>query len=114
MMLSTGIAMEVHYCMGQKVGVDFFHEQDEKCGGCGMKEKDKGCCHDEIKFYKYSESFSTQKAHDQKPSFIVNIHAPKALISKVAGERFQHKEKFSKPIYDYGPPLRVLYCIYRL
>jgi len=114
MMLSTGIAMEVHYCMGEKVGVDFFHEQDEKCGRCGMKEKDTGCCHDEIKFYKYSESFSTQKADDQKPSFIVDFHTPKAYISEVKSERNQQKEIFRKPIFDYGPPLRVLYCIYRL
>lgn len=51
-MMSSGIAMEVHYCMGKKSGVDFYATEDSKCGNCGMKEKNDGCCHDEHKFVK--------------------------------------------------------------
>ncbi len=52
-MMSSGVAMEVHYCMGKKAGVDFYKAVDAKCMKCGMKEK-KGCCHDEHKFFKLS------------------------------------------------------------
>ena len=51
LMMSSGIAMDVHYCMGKKAGVDFYKATNEKCGKCGMKDKP-GCCHDEYKFYK--------------------------------------------------------------
>ena len=57
MMLSTGIAMEIHYCMGKKAGVDFYAIENEKCRKCGMKEKKNGCCSDEHKFYKFNNSF---------------------------------------------------------
>ena len=53
-MMSSGIAMEVHYCMGQRAGVEFYTKSDSKCGRCGMKEKKGGCCHDEHKFVKLS------------------------------------------------------------
>ncbi len=57
MMTSSGFAMEVHYCMGEKVKTEFFsNKEDEKCGRCGMKEKKGGCCTDELKFYKISDS----------------------------------------------------------
>ncbi len=56
MTVSSGIAMEVHYCMGKKAGTDFYKTGDGKCGRCGMKEKKGGCCNDEHKFYKLSDA----------------------------------------------------------
>jgi hypothetical protein len=56
MALSCGIAMEIHYCMGTKAGVDFYGAAKDKCGKCGMNEK-KGCCHDEYKFYKIEDAY---------------------------------------------------------
>ena len=56
MTVASGVAMEIHYCMGKKAGVEFYGSDNEKCGRCGMKEKKAGCCHDEHKFYKLSDS----------------------------------------------------------
>ncbi|MES2431154.1 MAG: hypothetical protein V4556_09460 [Bacteroidota bacterium] len=53
--ISSGVAMDIHYCMGEKSGVEFYGEGDEKCSKCGMKSK-KGCCHDQHKFYKLNDS----------------------------------------------------------
>jgi len=54
--VSSGIAMEIHYCMGKKAGVEFYGSTSDKCGKCGMTDTDNGCCHDEFKFYKISDS----------------------------------------------------------
>jgi hypothetical protein len=54
--VSSGIAMEIHYCMGKKAGMEFYGSSSDKCGKCGMSEKNTGCCHDEHKFYKLSDS----------------------------------------------------------
>lgn len=54
--VSSGIAMEIHYCMGQKAGTEFYGSSSDKCGKCGMSEKETGCCHDEHKFYKLQDS----------------------------------------------------------
>ena len=55
MVLSCGVAMEIHYCMGQKAGVELYGSENKQCGKCGMTEK-KGCCHDEHQFYKIGDS----------------------------------------------------------
>ena len=57
--VSSGIALELHYCMGKKAGMDLYGTASEKCGKCGMTEKDLGCCHDEFKFYKLSDFHKT-------------------------------------------------------
>lgn len=54
--VSTGIAVEIHYCMGKKAGVEFYGSSSDKCGKCGMTGTDNGCCHDEFKYYKISDS----------------------------------------------------------
>lgn len=57
--ISSGIAMEIHYCMGKKAGVGFYGSSSDKCGKCGMKDTKTGCCHDEHKFYKLNDSHKT-------------------------------------------------------
>jgi len=59
MAVSSGIAVELHYCMGTKAGMDFYGSENEKCGKCGMTEEKAGCCHDEFKFYKINDSHKT-------------------------------------------------------
>jgi hypothetical protein len=59
MAVSSGIALELHYCMGKKAGVDLYGSTSDTCGKCGMTEKDTGCCHDEFKFYKLSDFHKT-------------------------------------------------------
>ena len=56
MAVSSGIALELHYCMGDKAGVELYGSSSATCGKCGMTEKNTGCCHDEFKFYKISDS----------------------------------------------------------
>lgn len=59
MAVSTGIAMEIHYCMGKQAGMEFYGSTSDKCGKCGMTEKDNGCCHDDHQFYKLDDSHNT-------------------------------------------------------
>ena len=59
MAVSSGIALELHYCMGDMAGMEFYGSANEKCGKCGMTEKKTGCCHNEFKFYKISDSHKT-------------------------------------------------------
>ena len=57
--VSSGIALELHYCMGERAGMELYGAAGNTCGKCGMTEKDTGCCHDEYKFYKISDSQKT-------------------------------------------------------
>ena len=59
MAVSSGIAVELHYCMGDMAGMELYGSSSDKCGKCGMTEKKAGCCHDEFSFYKISDSHKT-------------------------------------------------------
>ncbi len=75
MAVSSGVALELHYCMGDKAGIDLYGSSSDTCGKCGMSEKDNGCCHDEFKFYKISDSHKTVTNNiDLAASFIAIIN----------------------------------------
>lgn len=54
---SSGVMVNMHYCMGKAVGtsLSIVSSTPKRCGKCGMeksKKKGKGCCHDSKKFIK--------------------------------------------------------------
>lgn len=51
---TSGVVVNVHYCMGTVASVTYGHEAPESCGKCGMIEKD-GCCHSELKIVKLDD-----------------------------------------------------------
>jgi hypothetical protein len=51
---TSGVVVNVHYCMGTVASVTYGHEAPESCGKCGMEEKD-GCCHSELKVVKLDD-----------------------------------------------------------
>ena len=114
--VSSGIAMEIHYCMGKKAGVDFYKGDNDKCGKCGMKEKKSGCCcNDEHKFYKLNDShknvsndlnFETPVAFTDIPFSIYQFHL---TDDPAASELNNH----SPPVYT-GPSACIMNCIFRL
>jgi hypothetical protein len=41
---ASGASVELHYCMGKLIGVDFDHASKNDCRNCGMKTKPGGGC----------------------------------------------------------------------
>jgi hypothetical protein len=113
--VSSGIAMEIHYCMGKKSGVDFYSNKEDKCGKCGMKDK-KGCCNDEHKFYKLNDS---HKNVSNDISFTLPIMAlvpagiPLDCIRLKDGPADDALKNHSPPIYA-GPSACIMNCVFRL
>jgi hypothetical protein len=112
--VSSGIAMEIHYCMGKKSGIDLYASSDEKCGKCGMKAK-AGCCSDEHKFYKLNDSHKSV-------SNDLNFETPVVFISTVfpVFDFFLAKDSSEEKINNHSPPLYsrpsacILNCVFRL
>jgi hypothetical protein len=113
--VSSGIAMEIHYCMGKKAGVDFYGENGSKCGKCGMKEK-KGCCNDEHKFIKLSDS---HKSVSNDISFTLPALALVPTGIPLNCTRFnsaalaENLNNHSPPVYA-GPSACIMNCVFRL
>jgi hypothetical protein len=115
MMVSSGFAMEIHYCMGKKAGVGLYGTANDKCGRCGMKANTTGCCHDEHHFYKLSDSHKnvfnnisfagTEKAviHEY---LVIDWDLPSDAALRVVNNH--------SPPDDTGPSACVLNCVFRL
>jgi hypothetical protein len=115
MTVSSGIVMEIHYCMGKKAGVDFFGAKDDKCGKCGMIEKKGGCCSDEHKFVKLEDShknvyntidFTTSEVAVVTVYPLYNWQMPNTVIASVVNNH-------SPPNYS-GPDACIMNCVFRI
>ena len=115
MTVSSGIAMEIHYCMGKQAGVEFYGSSDDKCGKCGMTDKKSGCCHDEHKFYKLSDSHKTVSNDINFTAdeiAIVNEHPLFNWQSPASGALIAINN--NSPPDHTGPSACVMNCVFRL
>jgi hypothetical protein len=112
---TMGATVHLHYCMNAFVGWSLLPGNGDKCGRCGMEEKDKaGCCKDEHKHFKL-------KADHQKAgsaTLIANIVIPAVITPSqdfIIQSFFKITESYSS---CHAPPgigdikLNVLHCVF--
>ena len=113
--ISSGIAMEIHYCMGKKAGVDFYGTGNDTCGKCGMKENKTSCCGDVHQFVKLAD------AHQSVTNQLV-FGLPDLAISHsfIAYQVQFPNPSVTKADYIYSPPddtrpsACIMNCVFRL
>ncbi|MBS1932672.1 MAG: hypothetical protein JST96_01645 [Bacteroidetes bacterium] len=69
--VASGVAVNIHYCMGHVSTVDYVYNKNNSgtCGKCGMENK-KGCCHNESKFIKLTDDQQLVKADFSADQFV--------------------------------------------
>jgi hypothetical protein len=80
--VSSGLAMNIHYCMGKISSVTFGHKKDHSdgtCGKCGMDKTENHCCSDETQFIKLTDSQQSTKLPELLQS--VSLIAPVVFAS---------------------------------
>ena len=115
MLVSSGIAMEIHYCMGKRAGVEFYNNDNDKCGRCGMKVKNNGCCHDEHQFHKLND-FHKNVSNDisfDAPFDVVEISFPLYNWQVASSPVAELINNHSPPGY-LPPPASILHGVFRL
>lgn len=114
--VSSGIAMEIHYCMGSKAGVEFYGGHSEKCGKCGMKESKAGCCNDEHKFYKLEDLHkkASNEVSFDAPVVIISNNRPvfEFLLTEQAADAKINNH--SPPPLDNTPSICIINCVFRI
>lgn len=119
--LSIGATIDVHYCMGKLLDVDFNHktESDNTCNKCGMKKlpDGKGCCrnaHMALSIERVQNFAPCQFQFVQTTSenvFTRNIHFPPSLITKLSFKSYMSLNKFpgksTIPIYLINRVIRI-------
>ena len=113
--ISSGVAMEIHYCMGKKAGVEFYGGDSDQCGKCGMKGKKGGCCNDEHQFYKLNEAHKTVFNDISFATGYVAIVTNYPLYTCLFATDVSTKavQNHSPPVYS-KPSACILNCVFRL
>ena len=113
--ISSGIAMDVHYCMGKMAGVDLYTTKNDKCGKCGMKEKKAGCCHDEHHFYKLSDLHKNVTNTISFAAGVIAVMTQYPSYHQRVPANATTLEVYDKsPPDDTGPSTFILHCVFRL
>ncbi len=61
--VSSGVIVNLHYCMNRLASTGFFDGPDKQCAKCGMDiHQSDGCCHDETQFLKIEDDQQTKAA----------------------------------------------------
>jgi len=71
--VTSGIVINMHYCMDRLNSTELYKTKTEICGKCGMHVGDSnGCCHDEIKIVKLTNDHNVSQYNHE-------IKAPESL-----------------------------------
>jgi hypothetical protein len=112
--VTSGVAMTVHYCMGEVAAVGLGHSESDKCGDCGMENS--GCCHDDFKVVKVSDyhGWPSQPAQAFKSDCTSAQPVPvvpslRSVDGHLLPGRISHAPPDAADI-----PLRILHCVYRI
>jgi hypothetical protein len=79
---SSGAIVNLHYCMGKLISLDFSEQQKGMCSNCGMHKKEqKGCCRDEHKILQIDKD---QKISQSAYKFLrISSDATKAIYAEL-------------------------------
>lgn len=112
--LSSGIVVNLHYCMGDLATVELGLNHDDTCGKCGMKDR-KGCCETQYQVVK------VQDAHQAAKDLQSGFKAVPALAASVYAEPFVAVEAAAAAAYEaYTPPdtgtndRYIAICVFRI
>jgi hypothetical protein len=97
--LASGVAVNMHYCMGKLNDVEYvYNSNTDKCGKCGMDNKN-GCCHTDFKIVKLADDQQLAKA-------AIDIAQAPAILPPVfvdLSQSIQGSNRFLALPY-YSPP----------
>lgn len=114
MTASSGVVLNLHYCMGNLASIRVDNFKDNLCK-CGMKSTSKGCCHNEVKVVKLTNvhkqaivNFLVSPPVDVMPSGLSLIDICKSFETDV-------NISFAKgpPILN-SPPIYLSNCVFRI
>jgi len=113
--IASGVGISIHYCMGNKTGVDYSYHADRECHRCGMENKP-GCCHNEYKIVKISDDQLVAKGNlvFQSATLIEALPFNISVSSPIQGQHLLISGSYHSPpdprassIYSFNRVFRV-------
>lgn len=113
---TSGVKVNLHYCMGSYQSFDLYSNHSDECGKCGMSlESPNGCCKNELKIVKLQVDQSTSFIgysinHIEAPSVISSGFT---LVSPIASQNLYTPVNYVPPDPS-GPVLYVRNRVFRI
>jgi len=109
--LTSGVSLNVHYCMGEQSSVAIGHKDNKSCSTCGMDNK--GCCHDDFRVVKLTDNHQLPILQEDLQK--LSLTPPEPVVDHFSGLPLEERYKLQQ---DHSPPLRhslnILYCVFRI
>ena len=111
--VSSGLAVQIHHCMGKIADFSFGPSKTDKCTSCGMPKSAGSCCKDELKFVKLQDSYKLLNVNYElavPEADLPNIHYLSNVHTIARISLFNGKGHSPPPI----PSLCILNCVFRI
>lgn len=113
--VSSGVVLEVHYCMGAIAGVELYGGHNEQCGKCGMKERKGGCCHDELQVYKLQDVHKQVNHLGMSPIVAVAPSIAYTVMDwQLPADPYFNRVVLHPPPDINAPELCIVNCVFRI
>jgi hypothetical protein len=113
--VSSGVAINLHYCMNRFDSLQLGAVKSEVCGKCGMHtEESNGCCHDEVKIIKLQDDQQISHIHFQFSSFeaLADNHQPDFAEQLIFNAAYSSVNNHSPPLSKQDTYL--VNCVFRI
>lgn len=97
---TSGIAVNLHYCMNRFDSFQLGTSNTEVCGKCGMHTEDaNGCCHDEVKIIKVQDDQQSSSLNYQFTSSEALVNTPPFIAESIVDGDNEYV------VNNHSPPL---------
>ena len=114
---TSGVIINMHYCMGELAELGLPQSKDEECSICGMRESESnGCCKNEQQFLKIYKEQITSNVYYQLPKFTSDalIHNSFELTSVYVPSLMEEHPLAKAPLRGESLPLFIRNCVFRI
>ncbi len=114
---SSGVVINMHYCMGKLTDWSISQSKDVVCSNCGMKESESnGCCKDQQQFLKIDKDQKTPNTSYQLAQFASDalIHNYFELSAAHVPSLMEEHPLVKAPPRVQNLPLFIRNCVYRI
>lgn len=110
---SIGATINIHYCMGKKYAAELINHN--KCGKCGAKNKEPGCCKTEHRFFKIKDNhvMAARISSPFVPFALIHSFGAAFRIYAFVSPQVLINSVHAPPLYS-GIPAYISNCIYRI
>ncbi len=100
LLVTSGFVINIHYCMGEIAAIGVGADKTDVCGGCGMEEKDYGCCHTDEQHYKVDDAHQAASqffAQMQEPAIVPVTSFYESFVPLLNAERIAIDQQYHSP-----------------